>query len=803
MTRMQMTSDSSSRQLMMLFNKLSDSDLSEQNAIGALNDTIFNTWVPQVKAPNSLNGVGVTLMYENEATGELLDRTFWVYWELLKSGQYNYAYANTNLTDNMLHAYEELWPTYSTPHLGADIYPLNVTALTMGIYQLDDFFDYPLPWSASDGNSYWYFTHMRSFHTRGMWVNVQTWDVGTTWLGMMQSVLTPEAKMVAFDSQGHVMAASNEDELQRLAQCQGAIVDGSVAAECIDTNAREHPIEEIRHVYNTLHQDDWDDLSAGSLASTMTELQFNGQRYMAITSMLFSKDHLRVTVVWYQPWNTLQGNTLGLTALICILTLLSTFVLTLMGIFGVLRPLMALGNAMRSVAHNLTEGDGETEVVLEPRKPSAFKEVEEIGRDFQTIVVDFLGFSSANARDNKYAPKDTDRPFAVVFTDIQSSTGLWGQDPAEMSRCVQAHHELIRELIQEHRLYEVKTVGDSFMVTTTSPQAALSFALDIQTTFFDYNWNWDGADAMYKETTLAFLKVDSGPIPSAEYSKMWNGLRVRVGIHYGMGEVTYDEVSKGYDYYGTVVNTAARIEAVAHGGQVVVSQNLMDALPGPLDPNLGLATPLGMFPLRGVLKPPTLVEVKPTQLQARWYPPLRIEVAEERPLKVETLSVVFSPSSHLLSPKTPQQAGAAWDQSGVSNESPKGHRTSMDSSTSRLSDRRTVPQVAEDLARTHVMVRKGLLPPEMVSQQLLALHHIVEDLLKPLAPQQHSAVIKALAKGWGVPPPKGKGEFGVSGLRLVQRMSETTKVLSHFSLRTPAALRTPRDISDVDPTEEL
>ena len=36
------------------------------------------------------------------------------------------------------------------------------------------------------------------------------------------------------------------------------------------------------------------------------------------------------------------------------------------------------------------------------------------------------------------------KPFAVIFTDIQSSTMLWGIDPEEMARCIQVHHEIIR-----------------------------------------------------------------------------------------------------------------------------------------------------------------------------------------------------------------------------------------------------------------------------------------------------------------------------------------------------------------------
>lgn len=51
---------------------------------------------------------------------------------------------------------------------------------------------------------------------------------------------------------------------------------------------------------------------------------------------------------------------------------------------------------------------------------------------------------------------------------------------------------------------------------------------------------------------------------------------------------------------GTVVNTAARMEAIAHGGQVIVSQNLINALFPPLWPSLDIATSLGTFPMRGV-----------------------------------------------------------------------------------------------------------------------------------------------------------------------------------------------------------
>ena len=57
--------------------------------------------------------------------------------------------------------------------------------------------------------------------------------------------------------------------------------------------------------------------------------------------------------------------------------------------------------------------------------------------------------------------------------------------------------------------------------------------------------------------------------------QVWAGLRVRVGVHYGPAQIMFDESVLGYDYYGTVVNAASRIESVAHGGQVLPLSGLI------------------------------------------------------------------------------------------------------------------------------------------------------------------------------------------------------------------------------------
>ena len=58
---------------------------------------------------------------------------------------------------------------------------------------------------------------------------------------------------------------------------------------------------------------------------------------------------------------------------------------------------------------------------------------------------------------------------------------------------------------------------------------------------------------------------------------MTGPLRVRMGVHTGTAEM------RDGDYFGTALNRAARLMAVAHGGQVVVSlateELLRDAVP--------------------------------------------------------------------------------------------------------------------------------------------------------------------------------------------------------------------------------
>eukprot|EP00668_Euglena_longa_P009166 GGOE01011059.1.p1 GENE.GGOE01011059.1~~GGOE01011059.1.p1 ORF type:complete len:1239 (-),score=384.50 GGOE01011059.1:870-4097(-) len=222
-------------------------------------------------------------------------------------------------------------------------------------------------------------------------------------------------------------------------------------------------------------------------------------------------------------------------------------------------------------------------------------------------------------RDNSTAPKDANAPFCILFTDIQSSTNLWATVPDAMANALHVHHTLIRMLVLRHKLYEVKTIGDSFMCATCSPAKAVEFALHLQRELFEHDWGTKAIDTAY----ILQTEGEAGSWTASHAG--WNGLRVRVGIHYGRGDVVLDPVSKGYDYYGTVVNTAARVEAVCHGGQIGITQAVYDALVGEF-PGAAVKD-LGEQQLRGLTEPVHLYQLLPSELSERTFPPLRLERA--------------------------------------------------------------------------------------------------------------------------------------------------------------------------------
>jgi len=172
----------------------------------------------------------------------------------------------------------------------------------------------------------------------------------------------------------------------------------------------------------------------------------------------------------------------------------------------------------------------------------------------------------------------------LLFTDVEGSTRLWETEPEPMARALRRHDEILRAAIGQAEGYVFKTVGDAFCAAFATPQAALAAVLAAQRAL--------GAE----------------PWPTGR------PIRVRMSLHTGVCEERDD------DYFGPVVNRTARLEAVAHGGQVLVSGAtaalLSDALPG------GAALrDLGSHRLKDLGRPEQVFQLEADGL-ASAFPPL-------------------------------------------------------------------------------------------------------------------------------------------------------------------------------------
>ena len=197
----------------------------------------------------------------------------------------------------------------------------------------------------------------------------------------------------------------------------------------------------------------------------------------------------------------------------------------------------------------------------------------------------------------RFAPKSG--LCAIVFTDITQATELWELFPSEMETALATHDEIARELMEECEGYEVKTLGDSFMVAFEDPVLAVDFMMRLQTRLLRAEW----PEAMLQHAACRC---------QGDY---FRGLRVRCGCHVGPAVIS-ETHQGGYDYTGTSVNLASRVSDCGEGGQVIITERTyqmiephMDALPESVDVRY-----LGDYSFKGILNTVACYQILPDEL---------------------------------------------------------------------------------------------------------------------------------------------------------------------------------------------
>eukprot|EP00756_Hemistasia_phaeocysticola_P036281 Hpha_TRINITY_DN16633_c0_g2::TRINITY_DN16633_c0_g2_i3::g.179458::m.179458 len=190
----------------------------------------------------------------------------------------------------------------------------------------------------------------------------------------------------------------------------------------------------------------------------------------------------------------------------------------------------------------------------------------------------------------------------IAFTDIQGSTQLWEDSLLNMADVLATHDSVIRDAGRANNGYEVKTIGDAFMFAFATPAEGCRFALDAQLQLARQKW------------PQRLLEHSNAARGEEEGAVVWNGVRIRIGMHYGEVNSVQNPTTKRYDYYGGVVNTAARVEAALRfGGLVGVTQPMMDAI-GKCDAH---TVDLGFKELKGLSAPVKILVLLPPPLASR------------------------------------------------------------------------------------------------------------------------------------------------------------------------------------------
>jgi len=174
-----------------------------------------------------------------------------------------------------------------------------------------------------------------------------------------------------------------------------------------------------------------------------------------------------------------------------------------------------------------------------------------------------------------------------LFTDIEGSTVLLGRLGEDVyAEVLAGHHGLIRSALAAHGGREMGTEGDAFFAVFSSPRGCVAAVLEMQQALQGHAW------------------------PGGEQ------VRVRMGIHCGEAAQT---VTAGL--VGLEVHRAARVAAVAHGGQVLVSEAAAVLVRDWLPPGAVL-TDLGTHRLKDLGRPERIFQLHAAGLLAE-FPPLR------------------------------------------------------------------------------------------------------------------------------------------------------------------------------------
>jgi len=183
------------------------------------------------------------------------------------------------------------------------------------------------------------------------------------------------------------------------------------------------------------------------------------------------------------------------------------------------------------------------------------------------------------------------------FTDIEGSTRLWEKQHAAMQLALVQHDAILRDAIEAHGGYLVKSTGDgalgAFGIATDAVRACLAAQRAL---------NAHARDEL--------------------------SIKSRMALHSGTAE------QRDGDYHGPALNRAARLMAAGHGGQILVSLATAELVRDQLPANVALRD-MGERRLKDLIRPEHVFQVIASDLPAD-FPPLKTLDARPYNLPAQT-----------------------------------------------------------------------------------------------------------------------------------------------------------------------
>jgi len=204
---------------------------------------------------------------------------------------------------------------------------------------------------------------------------------------------------------------------------------------------------------------------------------------------------------------------------------------------------VTMGGRTLDIPHRLTtvlERRGGKWLVLQMHL-SVANQAQAFGQSFPTnleAITEAVGRERVDLR-ARVAPDGT---VTLLFTDIEGSTPMAERlGDLRWLALLREHNAIVRDQIAQYGGFEVKTIGDAFMVAFGSARRAVLCAIGIQQGISRY---------------------------SAAHPQ--HPVRVRIGLHAG------EPVREGNDFYGKSVILASRIAGEASGGEILASALLRE-----------------------------------------------------------------------------------------------------------------------------------------------------------------------------------------------------------------------------------